>query len=140
MATHAHSEHKHPTFFELARNVLILMVLMATTVYVAEHPISMFSSPVNSMVNNGIAMGVAVTKAILVIWFFMGVKYTRPITRFFVVLGFGTFLLLFLMYIDYGTRKYEPIRGWESLPPTALPRFRDDRPTEYTGLGQPPKE
>ncbi|MBL8087351.1 MAG: cytochrome C oxidase subunit IV family protein [Chthonomonas sp.] len=129
--------HAHPTRFELGRNFFLLMVFMGITVFVAYFPVHAFSGPWNSFINNVIAMGIAVIKACLVIWFFMGVKYSSNLTKMYVVLGFGTFLLMFLSFIDYGTRRYEPVRGWEKQTPTALQRVRDNTPIENTGLGDP---
>ncbi len=47
------------------------------------------------LLNTPIALGIAVAKAWLVVWFFMGVRYNTPLTKVVVVAGFLWLLILF---------------------------------------------
>jgi cytochrome c oxidase subunit IV len=59
------------------------------------------------MLNIGIALAVATTKAVLVILFFMHVRYSPPLTAVFAGVGFVyLFILLFFTLSDFLTR------GW----------------------------
>lgn len=76
---------------------LALMVLTAVTVWVAYFDLGVFSDVV--------AMGIAITKATLVILFFMHVKGSTKVTKITVVSAFlwlGIFFLLILP--DYMAR------------------------------------
>jgi hypothetical protein len=67
-------------------------------------------------------MTIAVVKAYLVISIFMGVKHTTNLAKLFAIGGFVWFLLLFAILIDYASRPWEPVKGWEPEPSTSLPR------------------
>jgi len=55
--------------------------------------------------NTAIALGIAVTKASLVVLFFMGVRYNTPLTKVVVVAGFVWLFIMFgLTMSDYLTR------------------------------------
>jgi cytochrome c oxidase subunit 4 len=79
-----------------------LMVLTAVTVAVAFVPLGAFNFPV--------AIGIAITKATLVILFFMHAKYSSRLTKMFV--GTAFFFLLILLglsltdYLSRGFRTY----------------------------------
>ena len=78
---------------------LALMVLTATTVLVAFQDLG----PLNDVV----AMAIAVTKATLVILFFMHIRYSTPFTKLVVISGFVWLLILITITLaDYLTR------GW----------------------------
>ena len=66
--------------------------------------------------NNAVAMAIAMLKATLVVWFFMQVKYGSKLTWLWAGIGFIWFLLMFGILMDYGTRQWIPIKGWEALP------------------------
>ena len=54
-----------------------------------------------------VALLIAVTKASLVVWIFMGVRHTTTLTRLFVVAGLvWLFIMILLTFSDYRTR------GW----------------------------
>jgi cytochrome c oxidase subunit 4 len=54
-----------------------------------------------------LALLIAVTKATLVVWIFMGVRYTTNLTRLFVVAGLvWLFIMILITYSDYGTRSW----------------------------------
>jgi cytochrome c oxidase subunit 4 len=96
--------------------LLILLGLMALTIFVAEHPTS------NSYLNNAIALAIAIIKATLVVAYFMGVKYGTKLVKMWAYAGFTWMLLMFVVYCDYMTRGWEPVAGWEKEAPGALPR------------------
>ena len=98
------------------RTLGALVVLMILTVAIAQVHIRDFNifgwTLHGTMVNNFIAMGIAVAKATLVILFFMGAKYATKLTKLWVVAGFVGFVLMFLALGDYSTRVYEPVPRW----------------------------
>jgi cytochrome c oxidase subunit 4 len=60
--------------------------------------------------NSALAIAIAVVKALLVILFFMHVRYSRPLTWVFVGAGFFWLVILFVLtFADYLTR--EAVRG-----------------------------
>lgn len=85
------------------KNFAALFVLMVLTIAVAQIDLG-------TMANNLIAMGIATTKAVLVIMFFMGVKYTSKLVQIWAIAGFVWMLLMMITYGDYLTRK--PVEGW----------------------------
>ena len=73
------------------------------------------------LLNNVIALGIACTKATLVILWFMHVKYSSKLTWAFVAAGFfWLVILLALTSGDYASRdwEYNP-RSWEATTPSA---------------------
>lgn len=93
------------------KNFVALVVLMVLTIAVAQVDLGTF-------VNNMIAMGIAVTKAVLVILFFMGVKYNTKLVQIWVYAGFVWMFLLMITYGDYSTR--HPVQGWTPSRETIL--------------------
>lgn len=75
--------------------------------------------------NNLFAMGIACTKAFLVMWFFMGLKWSTGLTRLWAVAGFAVFILMFIILFDYGMRSNEEVPGWDKQLETAMPRTVD---------------
>lgn len=84
------------------RVFLALMVLTAVTVGVSFVDLGTW--------NDVVAMAVAITKAVLVIWIFMHVRESSRLTLIFAGLGFF-WLLIFLVFIfaDYAARGWLPI-------------------------------
>jgi cytochrome c oxidase subunit 4 len=75
-----------------------LMVLTAATVIVANFDLG--------WANDVVAMGIAVTKALLVLWFFMHLRYSTRVTVLTAVAGFFWLaILIFLTLNDYATRE-----------------------------------
>lgn len=75
-----------------------LMVLTAATVFVANFDLG--------WANDVVAMGIAVTKALLVLWFFMHLRYSTRVTVLTAVAGFFWLaILIFLTMNDYATRE-----------------------------------
>ena len=79
-----------------------LMVLTTITVAVAFVNLGRFNFPV--------AIGIAITKATLVILFFMHVKYSTQLTKMFVGMAFFFLMILFGLtmtdYLSRGLRNY----------------------------------
>lgn len=81
---------------------LALMVFTALTIWAAFIDLGAF--------NNLVALGIAVTKAVLVILFFMHVRYSTRLTAIVVACGFfWLLLLLVLTWADYATRVPRPL-------------------------------
>ena len=80
----------------------MLMVLTALTVFAAFNHLGVFNFPV--------ALGIAVTKATLVILFFMHAKYSSRLTKLFVGMSFFFLLILFSLtltdYLSRGLKTY----------------------------------
>jgi cytochrome c oxidase subunit 4 len=82
-----------------------LMVLTAITVFAAQFDFG------NEAVNTVIALAIAVTKAVLVVLYFMHVRYSSRLTGVVVVSGFLWLAMMILLTLsDYLTR------GWSALP------------------------
>ena len=85
------------------RTFLALLVFTALTVWAAHQEFGIF--------NTFVALAIAVTKASLVVIFFMGVRHNTPLTKVVAVAGFLWLLILFVMGMsDYLTR------GWLGVP------------------------
>jgi cytochrome c oxidase subunit IV len=83
---------------------LALLVLTGFTIYIANQDLGLLNTPV--------ALLVAITKASLVIVFFMGVKWNTPLTKTVAVSGFVWLLILFFMGMnDYLTRGWLGVAG-----------------------------
>jgi cytochrome c oxidase subunit 4 len=94
------SGHVLPAKFYVAI-FLALMVLTAITVAVAFLDLG--------AMNTVVALVIAVTKMLLVVLFFMHVRYSSPLTRVVVIAGFfWLMLLLFFTLADFKTRSWTP--------------------------------
>lgn len=65
------------------------------------------------LVNTIIALAIAVAKALLVLLYFMHLRYSSGLT--WIVLGAGMFWVILLLTItlsDYLTRDWLPVAGW----------------------------
>lgn len=81
-----------------------LMVLTGITVAVAFVPLGRLNFPV--------AIAIAITKATLVVLFFMGVRHNTPLTKVTVIAGFFWLFILFgLGMSDYVTRPWLGVPG-----------------------------
>lgn len=84
----------------------ILMVLLVLTVAAAQIP--------NPWVNVLAAITIAVTKAVLIVLYFMHVRYSSSLVQLFVVAGFAWLLLLIAFTLsDFSTRGWD---RWEGEP------------------------
>ena len=81
----------------------LLLAFTFTTVFVAAYDFG--------FLNTAVALAIACTKASLVIWFFMGVRYNTSLTKVAVASGFVWLLILFgIGMSDYLSR------GWMGVP------------------------
>ena len=88
--------------------------------------------------NTVAALAIAVTKATLVVLFFMHVKYSPGLTRIVVVAGFFWLaILLALTLSDFFTRSWTPIpSGWQSsISSTNLERSLSRREIMRVAMG-----
>lgn len=93
MSEHVTSPKVYITIF------LALMVLTALTILVAFQDLGPF--------NDIVALGIAITKASLVVLYFMHVRHSTPFTKLVVVSGFVWLVFLIALTLaDYFTR------GW----------------------------
>jgi cytochrome c oxidase subunit IV len=89
----------------------LLMILAFATTGIAYVDLGIF--------NPIVAMVIAVTKATLVVLFFMHVRYQGRLTFVFAIAGFCWLLILLLLTsTDYLTRGWLPIPG--AIPPMGL--------------------
>jgi caa(3)-type oxidase subunit IV len=125
MATAHFEEHGHhiSSTDVLRSNLIKLMLLMILTVAAAKiHEVLPSMPTLGTHWANALAVTIAIIKAYLVVSIFMGVKYTTNLAKLFAIGGFVWFLLMFGILIDYVSRPWEPVRGWEPAPSTSLPR------------------
>jgi cytochrome c oxidase subunit 4 len=81
-----------------------LLVGTLVTVWIAYFDFGIF--------NVAVALTIAVAKASLVVWFFMGVRYNTPLTKVVVVAGLFWLLIMFgLGMSDYLTRPWIGVPG-----------------------------
>jgi cytochrome c oxidase subunit 4 len=71
-----------------------------------------------------VALLIAVTKASLVVWIFMGVRHVTTLTRLFVVAGLvWLFIMILLTFSDYSTRNWNyQAQPWANNPAHGLSR------------------
>lgn len=108
----------------------ILMVLTALTVFAAFNHLGVFNFPV--------ALGIAITKATLVILFFMHAKYSSRLTQLFVGMSFFFLLILFALTLtDYLSRGLKTYPGGAA---GAGYGVRSAEPAHEAGAGEEPRE
>lgn len=102
-STEEHAHHVTPPFVFYRVYVLLVIGMLLT----------ILAAGVNmGPLNNVVAMVIAVTKATLVVLFFMQVKYGTRLTWLWAALGFIWFTLLFLTMQDYWSRNLVHVTGW----------------------------
>jgi cytochrome c oxidase subunit 4 len=105
-------EQAHPARpLRLYAGVLVaLLVLTGLTVAAAERDFG--------ALNTVIALGIAVVKGLLVLLFFMHVRWSSPVVWLFAAVGFAFLVLLVVGTLeDYGSREWLDVYG-----PRAVPR------------------
>ncbi|GBC95468.1 hypothetical protein HRbin16_01257 [bacterium HR16] len=107
--TNGHDTHSHivPIKVYLLVYVALLVLLVATVgaAYLPGH---------HTLLNNVIALTIAVIKAVLVILYFMHVRYSTRLTWLWASAGFFWLLIMFILTLgDYFTRHWVPVLGWE---------------------------
>ncbi len=111
----------HVVEFKTSFLVLVaLAILMAATI-----GFSYVDLPGGLVVNNIVAMLIACTKAGLVMWYFMGLKWSSALTRLWAFAGFVVFSLMFIILVDYNSRSFEVAPSWDGRPESATPRVVD---------------
>lgn len=125
--SHAHEHHIVPTGTYI-RTLLALFVLMAATVFIAGFNLPKIGPISGTVVNQVVALAIALVKAFLVVTVFMGVKFGTKLIKLWASIGFIWVLLIFGILGDYVTRKYEPAPSWETTVDSALPRVTPDEP------------
>jgi cytochrome c oxidase subunit 4 len=107
---HAHSEHSHPSVGLYFLVFGTLMVLTAITVAVAFINLG--------LLNNVVALLVAFIKTILVVLFFMHVRYSSRTTKIFAAAGFFFLAILISFTVsDMHVRSPAPqSKGWSAFP------------------------
>lgn len=81
---------------------VLLMILTGLTVWVAYFDLKQWNAVV--------AMTIAVTKGLLVVLFFMHVKYSSRLTMVFVAAGFVWLIIMVALTLsDYLTRQWIPV-------------------------------
>src|SRR5439155_22167052 len=94
-----HADHHIVTPAQYAMAFVSLLVGTVLTVLAAKKDLGVF--------NPVIALGIACTKAVIVILFFMHVKYQSKLDQLTVIPGFFTFLVLITMTLtDYISRAW----------------------------------
>lgn len=125
--------------------LLVFAALMVLTV------LTVLAATVNlgGVLNEIVALGIAVLKASLVILFFMHVRASTPLMRIVVAAGFVFFAIMVLFTMsDYVSRDWQstPPRQLvvpEEVPPPPVPednRVLAPQPTGATGQGDEPVE
>jgi len=94
-----------------------LTILMIATIAAAQVNFG------HSIVNNIIAMTIAILKATLVIAIFMAVRRSSGLVKLYAIGGFVWFLLFFIMFCDYATRSWEPVKGWYGEESKVVPDY-----------------
>ena len=97
---------QHPaskdTYYRVWAILMVLLLITAGAAYINLGPL-----------NTIVAMTVAVCKALLIILFFMHIRYGSRLTWIFAGAGFfWLVLLLTLTMSDYLSRSWLPVTGW----------------------------
>ncbi|HEV2296267.1 MAG TPA: cytochrome C oxidase subunit IV family protein [Tepidisphaeraceae bacterium] len=98
------------TYLMIFAALMILMLLTVAAAFLPHQAIGNWSII--------IALGIATIKAVLVILYFMHVKYASPLVKIVVISGFVWFFIaLGLTFTDYLTRGWLPVSaGWPEHP------------------------
>lgn len=133
---HAHEHEYHPPITLYYKVFGALILLTAITVAVAFQDFG--------ILNNIVALGIAGIKTVLVVLFFMHVKYESRITKLFVAAGFFWLAILLTFTLqDTETRRHNPgPQGWAPLPqvlipPPAVPGAETSRQGEHAAPTAP---
>ncbi|MEA2553101.1 MAG: cytochrome c oxidase subunit [Fimbriimonadaceae bacterium] len=130
------AEHHILPISTYAKTIVALFVLMILTIWASTWHlpnVMIFGHTIaHTFFNNIIALTIAVIKAALVVMFFMHVKYSTSLTRFWAIIGFIWVTLIFFILADYMTRPLDPTIGrpWMADPGSSLHKHRDDAMSE----------
>lgn len=115
-----HSHHIVPTITYVKTFVMLTILMLATIA-------ASYGDFGSVLINNVIAMTIAVTKAFLVIWVFMGIRWGSQLSRLWALAGFIILPLMFIMFQDHFLRYQEQVPSWDGRPDPALPRQMDPK-------------
>jgi len=127
-ASHSHEHHIVPTS-TYVKTLFGLVFFMALTVWVAGFNLPRIGPFSGTVVNQVVALAIALVKAFMVVTIFMGVKFGTKLIKLWALVGFIWVTLIFGILGDYTTRKYEVAPGWDGKPDSALPRVTPEEPT-----------
>ena len=107
----AQADHEHHIVSPVIYLVILLSLLVGTGLTVWASYIDLgewhIAPGLTLFWNPVVALAIACTKMVLVVLFFMHVKYTTKLTKLTVASGFFTFLvLIFMTLIDYFSRAW----------------------------------
>lgn len=110
MAHHESAAAPHPTTKLYYSIFAALMILLVVTVAIAEIDLGWLNFP--------LAAAIATTKAVLIILYFMHVRYSKPLTWLVAGASVAWLAILFgLTFSDYWTRDTSPQLFPAELPP-----------------------
>lgn len=109
---HAHEHHVVPTGTYI-KVLVFLTAMMLLTIFAAKIDIPAVGPISGTVMNQTVALTIAVAKAFAVVWIFMGVKWGTKLTKIWAATGFVWFFLLGLIVVDYPMRAFEGVQGWE---------------------------
>ncbi|MCE9558159.1 MAG: hypothetical protein K8R88_04340 [Armatimonadetes bacterium] len=138
-----HAEHHIQSFGFYFKTFVLLAILMVATIVAAQIPDwfpgtahFLKETMVGSILMNTIALGIASAKVYLVVSNFMGVKFADNVTKMYALTGFVWVTLMGIMFIDYWTRPWEEVKGWENKAPGAMPRGSASGDDEFGNVGK----
>ncbi|MGC8785371.1 MAG: cytochrome C oxidase subunit IV family protein [Armatimonadota bacterium] len=104
-----HNTHTHivpiKVYLLVYAALLVLLVATVGAAYLPGH---------HTLLNNVIALTIAVVKAVLVMLYFMHVRYSTRLTWLWASAGFFWLVIMFILTLgDYFTRHWVPVSGWE---------------------------
>ncbi len=134
---HGHAEHHIVPTGTYILTLLGLTVLMLLTVGAYYIDIPGVGPISGTIMNQTVALIIAITKASLVVFIFMGVRWGTKLTKLWAATGFVWFFLLGLILIDYPMRAFESVDGWEgAMGKAGHPRDGSALPRVVTPSGQ----
>lgn len=102
-----HSEHSHVAPVAVyVRAFAALLILLVITLLAAQLPLG-------TAANSLIALAIAAAKAIIVVFYFMHVRFETRLVQLWAAVGFFWLLIMFGITIsDYVARSWAPVAGW----------------------------
>lgn len=104
-----HHEHHVTPAMVYVKSYFVLLFFMVLTIVASRYDLG--------AMNNVVAMAIAITKAVIVVLFFMQVKNGSKLVWLWASLGFIWLFLLFGIMGDYQTRDWVRSSGWENPAP-----------------------
>lgn len=102
----ANNEHVLPVAVYV-RAFAALLVLLVVTLAAARLPLG-------TAANSLVALAVAAAKAVIVIFYFMHVRFSSRLVQIWAAAGFVWLVIMFgITLADYVVRSWAPVPGWE---------------------------